>query len=524
MKKSFLTLVLVAIVIAAKGEPFIEISSKIVDTVSADSYIEYIEINSNVDWDAESNSDWIDLIKISSNLLQIDYCENKSLLEKEYLITISGEGISKSIIRVQRGATPFIRTDRTEYSVGPFKGEKIVEIESNIPSWTYNPLQACSWAKVWKLGSVEHEGDALLIYKENDTGEERTWTAKLYADGADTLFITLTQRAKDPPNLEFVYEECSALINGNEIKLKTKITNTGQVKSSFTYVAFYISPIPSNQNKDIFGINSEILSALESEDTIEVNYDFKLDEIGWEPKYKEYYFVSVIDPDFELIGENRTGNVFVFDEKLFIEDEPEVCEDPLEPNNSSSNAHSLGSFIGYQNYLCLESEDEDWIKFVHNGEHYYFVIKADVEEKPVSYSLNFLIDPRDILELNILLGYDGNFENPEIILYDSNKNFLKQVSGTGHEVSLFYLLESSTSIYTKEESPFEVYPNPVENILKINSNLKYEKIHITNSSGLIVFEKNDFSNELDLSEISSGIYFLKIYFNDKVIVNKIIKL
>ncbi|MCD4773332.1 MAG: T9SS type A sorting domain-containing protein [Bacteroidales bacterium] len=74
-----------------------------------------------------------------------------------------------------------------------------------------------------------------------------------------------------------------------------------------------------------------------------------------------------------------------------------------------------------------------------------------------------------------------------------------------------------------------VYPNPAYDVLYLFSEKEIEKIEIFDFRGksIIMAENQNLLNnqlKIDLSNISSGIYFIKIYFNDFVGIRKIIKL
>lgn len=76
-----------------------------------------------------------------------------------------------------------------------------------------------------------------------------------------------------------------------------------------------------------------------------------------------------------------------------------------------------------------------------------------------------------------------------------------------------------------EKSLFHFYPNPVQQVVTINSSERVEKIVIFNPLGQKVktlrTEKNFI--ELDISDIEHGIYFMNITINSKIYVVKIIK-
>ena len=72
---------------------------------------------------------------------------------------------------------------------------------------------------------------------------------------------------------------------------------------------------------------------------------------------------------------------------------------------------------------------------------------------------------------------------------------------------------------------FVIYPNPVKDYLTIKGNSVVNKVTVFNSLGQILFEKNQNNSEfsLDLSNLSSGNYYVKVESDDKKQVLKVIK-
>ncbi|MDX2360163.1 MAG: T9SS type A sorting domain-containing protein [Crocinitomicaceae bacterium] len=55
-----------------------------------------------------------------------------------------------------------------------------------------------------------------------------------------------------------------------------------------------------------------------------------------------------------------------------------------------------------------------------------------------------------------------------------------------------------------------IYPNPSQNLIKINSSMKYDKLEIVNILGVVTFSTRDKSTILDISHLSSGTYWLRL--------------
>lgn len=69
----------------------------------------------------------------------------------------------------------------------------------------------------------------------------------------------------------------------------------------------------------------------------------------------------------------------------------------------------------------------------------------------------------------------------------------------------------------------KVYPNPANNLITVNSNFDIQKVEILDLTGKIIKSIHQSNNPINISELTKGIYFLKIYSNDDVFSKKIIK-
>ncbi len=83
----------------------------------------------------------------------------------------------------------------------------------------------------------------------------------------------------------------------------------------------------------------------------------------------------------------------------------------------------------------------------------------------------------------------------------------------------------STNAFFK--SNFAVYPNPASSVLNINStnNTTINQIQITDLNGRIIKTINtkDFAAQISISELTNGVYFLKVYTNQGVGTSKFVK-
>lgn len=89
----------------------------------------------------------------------------------------------------------------------------------------------------------------------------------------------------------------------------------------------------------------------------------------------------------------------------------------------------------------------------------------------------------------------------------------------------FYSEDCSLGVSDNVLVAMNVYPNPVENVLFIDDNehIKIEKITIFDSLGKVVLIEKDIFNQLNLSEIKSGVLFIKIETENETITKRIVK-
>ncbi len=118
-----------------------------------------------------------------------------------------------------------------------------------------------------------------------------------------------------------------------------------------------------------------------------------------------------------------------------------------------------------------------------------------------------------------VMAADIDGDNDADVLY---ADFGGSISGWDR-VSWF---ENTTVSLTIPENTLQnenVYPNPVTNVLTINSNSEVSKIELYNTLGQLILENNNRS-EINLSSILNGTYFIKYYdHNRNVTIRKIIK-
>jgi len=73
------------------------------------------------------------------------------------------------------------------------------------------------------------------------------------------------------------------------------------------------------------------------------------------------------------------------------------------------------------------------------------------------------------------------------------------------------------------QDDFKIYPNPVKDVLNLESKIDIENIKIYTTTGKLVVNEFFETNTIDISFLNTGIYFIKLYTQENTIIKKIIK-
>lgn len=160
--------------------------------------------------------------------------------------------------------------------------------------------------------------------------------------------------------------------------------------------------------------------------------------------------------------------------------------------------------------------------------------KLTIEFKPGQTLADLIIDGQNIkwyISQNLLAGKNKANETPlplTTALVDGTTYYASQtINGVESKERLAVTAKSNGSLSTPDFilPNFKYYPNPVKHLLTINNTSVIDEIEIYSVSGASVLSKkidNDRA-DIDLSNVSSGLYFLKVKAEGQVKIVKLVK-
>jgi len=122
-------------------------------------------------------------------------------------------------------------------------------------------------------------------------------------------------------------------------------------------------------------------------------------------------------------------------------------------------------------------------------------------------------------------GYTSNISNPSH-KYLANNTYYITLSTYSHGCEQTHT--DTLSIITssiKNSTPYtcKLYPNPASELLSIESAININKIEVYNIAGKIVKVINNKTRNINISELLTGVYFIKFIADDRIIMKKFMK-
>jgi uncharacterized repeat protein (TIGR02543 family) len=188
-----------------------------------------------------------------------------------------------------------------------------------------------------------------------------------------------------------------------------------------------------------------------------------------------------------------------------------------------------GDFISNANPLTIENIDTDYqISAVFSPKEYKIIFDANTGVGSMPNQV-IAYETTETLNSNLFTktGYDfagwANNKDLQIAnIFVDNGEYTKLTTGND---TLYALWQPSlSSISSAFQNEIKIYPNPVNELLNIKVHSKYE-VYLYNIKGELVFQKHvrSVNDQIDLSNLNRGTYFLSIVTANNIITEKIIK-
>lgn len=197
------------------------------------------------------------------------------------------------------------------------------------------------------------------------------------------------------------------------------------------------------------------------------------------------------DGDFDVVGRNGAGKV-----KWFA-------------NNGNGNMTYQATLTSIPNIISLDSND-------YNGDGW--------QDLYVSYTNTIAIFANDAthnFNTSINMYHNTGLNMGKVAIANINNDAsLDYVWSGGNNALAYHLNQSVLSLDKEELNNFIIFPNPTNGILNIS--VQVEKLTLYNLIGEKLLENNN-SNSINLSNLSDGIYILRIENKGKSSFKKISK-
>ncbi len=82
--------------------------------------------------------------------------------------------------------------------------------------------------------------------------------------------------------------------------------------------------------------------------------------------------------------------------------------------------------------------------------------------------------------------------------------------------------QNNLSVDDAFQNKFSVYPNPTSDVINIKSEVSIDRIELYNTIGQLVMQNKDNTNRLNVNDLTSGVYILKIYSAGRSVSERVI--
>jgi len=184
------------------------------------------------DWTPSCNAAWLTVSKANASTLVVSITQNKTIVARSAVITISGgDAESLSISVTQAAAELYLTVGKTSLSFAASgSSAQSVTVETNADSWSYS--SSASWAKVTKSTS------SISVSVDNNTSYSSRSATVTVTAGSKTESIAITQSAS-AYTIPTTYTRAASEYRGNTQGFGTALTLTVFYQAN-TNIGFHV--------------------------------------------------------------------------------------------------------------------------------------------------------------------------------------------------------------------------------------------------------------------------------------------
>ena len=114
-------------------------------------------------------------------------------------------------------------------------------------------------------------------------------------------------------------------------------------------------------------------------------------------------------------------------------------------------------------------------------------------------------------------------DNAYHLWFGSDYTYLSNAWHKPDGVSCRSVRDGATSIANTFAHPLQIFPNPAQTDIFIQSELPIEKVEIYTLAGTLLIVENNFTEKISVSALPRGVYLLNVYTNKGLVVSKLVK-
>jgi hypothetical protein len=325
--------------------------------------------------------------------------------------------------------------------------------------------------------------------------------------------------------------------NGNyTVSLNPISTNIATVGAPFT--------VSNMENLDVVNgtIEYTLANGTTSGDTIQ--YELVVDNGTYTDKKiitkKFGALQAILNDDCSSTATNFTGNTWAITSLAYVSPTTSITDSP---NGNYNNNQTKILFL--TNPINLTSETGATISFAakwdleNNFDYVQFQVSTDngatwnsqcgkyTNEGSASQAIGQLYDGTQLEWVNEEIDLSDYIGQTIKARFRIKSDAFQTYDGFYFDDFKVNTLENTTLSLANQAqaSQFGIYPNPANSVLRINTNNEDYSIEIYNTQSQLVFKKenNVGSNEITISDLASGVYFIKLKADGINEVKKVVK-